>query len=110
MDTFLSDILVRFIDLLSGAIIVPRLKVEAIRNLVSSALGQGLLTTRLLASIVISLSLAVGPVARFMTRSLYVLLNQKQYWNDLLTVDEGATAELQFWESNLQGYNSQPIW
>ena len=33
------------IDLLNGAIIVPSLKVEAIRNLVSSALRQGLLTS-----------------------------------------------------------------
>ena len=27
-----------------------------------------------------------------------------------LTIDEGATAELQFWKSSLQIYNSQPIW
>ena len=101
------------IDLLIGAITVPRLKVEAIQSLIASALEQVVVTARFLASIVgkiISLSLAVGPVARFMTRSLYALLNQRQYWNDQLTLDEGATAELQFWKSSLQGYDSQPIW
>ena len=101
------------IDLLGGAIIVPQLKVDAIRNLVGSALKRDMLAARQLASIVgkvISLSLAVGSVARFMTRSLYALLNHRQSWNDILTLDEEATAELQFWESNLQGYNSQPIW
>ena len=81
--------------------------------MIGSALEQVVVTARFLASIVgkiISLSLAVGPVARFMTGSLYALLNQRQYWNDQLTLDEGATAELQFWKSSLQGYDSQPIW
>ena len=45
-----------------------------------------------------------------MTRSLYALLNQRQCWSDLLKLDEGATADLQFWELNLQEYDSQPIW
>ena len=83
---------------------------EAIQSLIGSALEQVVVTARFLASIVgkiISLSLAVGPVARFMTRSLYVLL---KYWNDQLTLDERATAELQFWKSSLLGYDSQPIW
>ena len=52
------------IDLLNGAIIVPRLKVEAIRNLVSSALRQGLLTARLLARIVGKISPYYWPLAQ----------------------------------------------
>jgi len=59
---------------------------------------------------IISLSLAVGPVARFMTRNLYALLNQRQCLSDWLTLDEGAAAELQFWVLSLQQYNYQPIW
>ena len=87
------------IDLLSGAILVPKLKMEAIINLIGSALKQEVLSACLLASIIgkiISLSLAVGLMARFMTRSLYALLNQRQCWSDRLTRDEGVAAELQF--------------
>ena len=68
------------IDLLNGAILVPKVKVEAINSLLGLALKQGVLKACFLASIVgkiIALSLAVGPVARFMTRSLYSMLNQR---------------------------------
>ena len=45
-----------------------------------------------------------------MTRSLYSMLSQRQCWSDLLKLNVEATAELQFWELSLQGYNSWPIW
>ena len=101
------------IDLLNGAILVPKAKVEAITCLVGWALKKEVLQAHFLASIVgkiIALSLAVGPVTRFMTRSLYSMLNQRQCWSDLLQLTVEATVELQFWELSLQGYNSQPIW
>ena len=101
------------IHLLNGAILVPKVKVEAITCLVGLALRQEVLEARFLASIVgkiISLSLAVSPVSRFMTRSTYSMLNQRRCWNDLLKLNAEATAELQFWKLSLQGYNSQPIW
>ena len=101
------------IDLLNGAILVPKAKVEAINSLLGLALKQGVLKARFLTSIVgkiIALSLAVGPVARFMTRSLYSMLNQRQCWSDLLTLNAEAIAELQFWKASLHEYNSQPIW
>ena len=100
-------------DLLNGAILVPKAKVEAINSLLGLALKQGVLKARFLASIVgkiIALSLAVGPVARFMTRSLYSMSNQRQCWSDLLTLNAEAIAELQFWKASLHEYNSQPIW
>jgi len=58
------------IDLLSGAILVPKLKMEAIIRLIGSALKQEMLSVCLLASIIgkiISLPLAGGPVACIMT-------------------------------------------
>ena len=101
------------IDLLNSAILVPKVKVEAITCLVGLALWQEVLDARFLASIVgkiISLSLAVGPVARFMARGMYSMLNQRRWWSDLLKPNAEATAELQFWKLSLQGYNSQWIW
>jgi len=101
------------IDLLKGAILVPKEKLGAIQHLVCYTLKQDRLMARHLASVVgkiISLSLALGPVTRFMTRSLYALLNRRQCWSDMLSLDPDAVAELQFWDSNLQKYNFQPIW
>ena len=45
-----------------------------------------------------------------MTRILYSMLNQRQRWSDLLTLNAEAIAELQFWKASLHEYNSQPIW
>jgi len=59
---------------------------------------------------IISLFLALGPVTHFITRILYALVSKRQYWSHMLSLDADAVGELQFWESNLQSYNFQPIW
>ena len=59
---------------------------------------------------VVSMSLAFGAVSRFMTCSLYALLESRQSWFEPLQLSAEAKAELMFWSIGLQGYNSQPIW
>ena len=71
------------------------------------------LSARFLASLVgriISMGLAVGPVSRFMTRSLYAVLESRLMWCDMLTITEEARSELDFWSANLTDYKTQPIW
>lgn len=53
---------------------------------------------------------AVGPVSRFMTRSLYTVLESRVAWCELLTLSSEAQEELRFWSDNLSNYKSQPIW
>ena len=56
------------------------------------------------------MSLALGPIARFMTRGLYALLNSRYSWCHMLKVSPEAALELQFWLFNLESYNGQSIW
>lgn len=70
-------------------------------------------TARSIASItgkVMSMSLALGPVSRLMTRSLYTLLNNRQSWCSRLPLSQEAKSELQFWLGGLQSWNGQGIW
>ena len=59
---------------------------------------------------IISISMALGPVARLMTRSLYALINTRQTWCELLNIIEGAKEEIQFWLTKIQKFNGQDIW
>ena len=59
---------------------------------------------------IISMGLAIGPVSRFMTRSVYSLLETRDTWYDLLEISADAHRELEFWKACLAEYSSQPIW
>ena len=56
------------------------------------------------------MSLALGPVARVMTRSLYALLNHRKSWFQRLTISAEARIELSFWSKILVEWNLQNIW
>ena len=56
------------------------------------------------------MSLALGPIARFMTRGLYALVNNRHSWCHVLGFSPEALTELQFWLFNLERYNGQNIW
>ena len=101
------------IDLSKSQIMVPDVKIKPLRELVSSAVTKVVLPARHIARVVgkiISLSIAVGPVSRLMTRSLYAVLNNRDFWSDFLSLTPDALSELSFWQSNLEEYNCQPLW
>ena len=101
------------LDLSQGRIMVPTVKIEALKSCLLYALSKNSLTARVLASIVgkiISMSLAVGPVSRLMTRSMYALLSARRHWNQLLDVTPEARAELEFWCNQIDHVNGQEIW
>ena len=56
------------------------------------------------------MSLAIGPVSWLMTRSMYALLNSRQYWDQPLSMTPEVKAELQFWNSQLKLINGKEIW
>ena len=47
------------------------------------------------------MGLAIGPVCRFMTRSMYALLETREYWGDVLAISPEARHELMFWKASL---------
>ena len=66
------------IDLLQGQFYVPAHKVESLKSQLQMVLQMQTVPARMLASVlgkIISMSLALGPVTRLMTRSLYSVLN-----------------------------------
>ena len=101
------------IDMSAGQIEVPEEKLVVLRELTHKVLRMHEIPARLLASIVgkiISLSLAIGAVSRFMTRSLYAVLESRVAWCDKLVLSAEAHAELEFWDKCIAEYNAQPIW
>lgn len=59
---------------------------------------------------VISLSVALLPVARLFTRQMYFFINLRQSWNDVLSVaNEGVLQELKFWLAHVDALATQLI-
>ena len=101
------------INLAQGKIAIPQAKLNGLCIQLQQAVRQSKLHARYLASIVgkiISMSIAIGPVSRLMTRSLYGLLNTRQAWCDMLMVTLEAKAELEFWLLEIKRFNGQDIW
>ena len=71
------------IDLAKGEFSVPEHKLVKLKSQLEEALKSRLIPARSLASLIgkiMSISLALGPVTRLMTCSLYVTLNSKAAW------------------------------
>ena len=61
---------------------MPKEKISKLMHLIDSVLANRLVSARLLASVagqVISMSLAIGPVACLRTRALYEVINKRAF-------------------------------
>ena len=57
------------------------------------------------------MSLALGPIIRFMTQASYALLLSRQAWCDMLPITSEGREELKFWSpESIEEYHAQPIW
>ena len=100
------------LNLQAGTIAVPEEKLESLKHQLLCVRANPL-SARALASIIgkiISMSLGIGPISRFRTRSLYALLDTRRSWSDLLQLNTAAREEIEFWLSSLEFYNGQTIW
>ena len=101
------------IDLGLACLSVPASKITVPRNQLEWAVGQSCMPVKIMASIVgkiISMSLALGPIARFMTMALYANINARHSWCQIIPVSPEALVELKFWLVNIEGINGQNIW
>ena len=101
------------IDLNKGEFMVPENKICVLNSQLCEVIKIGRVTARQLASVVgklISMSLALGPVMRQMTHSLYAVLNDKTAWCQKLVLTPEALQELRFWFSEISKFNGQRIW
>ena len=101
------------VNLEQGCISVPVKKVDTLKKNLGAVLDANTLNARCLASLIgkiIAMGLALGPISRFMTRSMYALLQTRSAWCSLLELSVGARTELEFWAESLHDFNAQPIW
>ena len=103
------------IDTLRGCLLVPPEKIALLEERLRSAFMMEYIPARELASLtgtLMSMSLAIGPVSRLMTRAMYALIKSRVYWCDRLKLTEAVKNEIEFWLSGVKGFSSQPtcIW
>ena len=101
------------IDLSKGEFSVPVAKIDALKSKLIKIKGAKCVPARELASLIgkiISMSLALGPVTRMMTRKLYAVLNSRVAWCHKLTLSSDASQEIDFWISKIKHFNGRHIW
>ena len=101
------------IDLCEGEFRVPQCKLDKLKVQLSEVEKTQSVPARCLASLIgkiMSMALALGPVTRLMTRSLYAVLNSKASWCQRLVLTPEAVVELNFWVHEITNFNGQHIW
>ena len=101
------------IDTSVGHLEVPAEKLTLLKRQLKQTIGMRWVPARLLASVVgkiIAMGLAIGPLTRFMTRSLYATIEARCSWCDRLQLSPEAEYELIFWEKRVSDFNAHPFW
>jgi hypothetical protein len=93
------------VDLSRGEISVPQEKIDVLKQSITLTLQLSTVPVRQVASIVgkiIAMGLGIGPVSRFMTRSLYAVVQERVSWCSNVILSPEACDELTFWLSGLE--------
>ena len=103
------------IDLRQGSITIPDEKVLIVQQAIARLImgPNQLHPIKCIASIVgklISFSIAVGCVVRLRTRALYKVILSGDSWYSSVRLTQEALNELEFWHTNLEFFNGQPLW
>ena len=94
-------------------LLIPKTKLSPLCELLESLNHRQFIPAKVLASLIgkiVSMSLALGPVTRLMTRSLYATLNSRGSWCQQLALSQDAKAEIQFWRNNISQFNGLDLW
>ena len=59
---------------------------------------------------IISMSLALGDIARLRTRALYADIHSRSSWQGTITLTADAKEELNFWLGSIDEFNSRHVW
>ena len=101
------------IDTSLGHLEVPSEKITLLQCQLKQILTMERVPVRMLASVVgkiIAMGLAIGPLTRFMTRSLYTMIEARCSWCEHLQLSTEAKYELDFWRNRVSDYNAHPFW
>ena len=101
------------VNLQEGRLTLPDQKVKSLTRLMQQAKDSRSIPATALArktGKIISMALALGPVTRLMTRSLYTVLNARRSWCQHLLLTADAIEKLSFWLEHIDKFNGQNIW
>jgi hypothetical protein len=91
---------------------IPEDKICKIEDRCKELIKKKWVQARWLASAVGSMQsvrLATGPVVAALTRSLYQAVDDANYWNSFLRLDEMALQELRWWKENIRLVSGFPV-
>ena len=98
------------LDFEEGFILIPERHILKLKSSVVSCLLKDQIVARDLASItgqIISMTCAVGNVARLFTRNCYAAIEHRTSWAQPLNVSAAIRDELSFWLSNIDTINGR---
>ena len=96
------------IDTHTQEFFVPQEKIQKTLSLINTALEKPLNSAKDVSKIaghIISMSLAIGPLARLFTRGMYKFIESRYSWNYKQKLDDLTNFEMTFWLKNLQRKN-----
>ncbi|KAI8506505.1 hypothetical protein Bbelb_159320 [Branchiostoma belcheri] len=109
-----GELLGYIIDLETGTFHVPDRRCDSFLTLLNEALSNvDAISARSVARIagnIVSMGLALGPVSRLWTRSLYSFINNAPSWDSTHRLPPTARDELEFWRENFSSLLGHPIW
>ena len=95
------------LDLKVGLVFILEEKIVALKSQLQRVCHSDSVKARVLASMIgkiISMSLALGPVTRLMTKNLYADLNTWEFWCQMLPISA------EFWLNHVDSLNGRRIW
>ena len=102
------------LDFEKGKIHIEEEKMVALIDSIDGLLASHqMVQVRTLASVVgqiISMSWAIGYIARLFTRHLYATVSRRFSWNSYMLLDVRSKAELEFWKANIHHLNGHSMW
>jgi len=104
------------IDSIRTSFFVPQPKISKLLStiddmfsLVNSASSVPVLNLACFAGQVISMTIALGPISKLMTRSSYRAIESRVFWSDTIFLPDPVLNELRFWSSNIYCLNGAPF-
>ncbi|XP_078586057.1 uncharacterized protein LOC144867916 [Branchiostoma floridae x Branchiostoma japonicum] len=109
-----GELLGYIINFRDGSFQVPPRRCDTFSSLITDAIASShSISARSVSRItgnLVSMSLALGPVVRLWTRSLYAFISSSDSWDSRRSLPQAARDELLFWQDNFSKLLGYPIW
>ena len=109
-----AEVLGFIVNLVDGYFRVPERRIVQLNNQLHTIQVNNYETTAYgiakLTGTIISIGLALGPIARVWTRGLYRNLTPTTSWGEIVHLDEDAIREINFWVDSFAECHGQKIW